>query len=101
MKRMELRQQFEQKNKNPDPNKSINENEKEMLDYGLAMRQKELDLEKEYSGKLMNVVSPQKIMELRKAEEDFRRLVIKQIQQRQSMQQQRDRNEQRFRQRNN
>ena len=73
-------------------------NEKENIEYGLQLRQKELDLEKEYSTKLLNVVPPQKVMALRGAEDDFRKLVIKQIQQRQVMQQQRqqqrDRNEQ-------
>ena len=101
MKRNDLRHQFNQRKNHPDPNKPVEQNEKEMVEYGLQLKQQELDLEKEYSGKLMNVISPQKVMQLRTAEEDFRRLVIKQIQQRQSMQQQRDRNEQRFRQRNN
>lgn len=71
----------------------------------MQLRQKELDLEKEYSGKLLKVVPAQKVMELRSVEEDFRNLLIKQIQQRQVQQQQRqlqrDRNDQRFRQRNN
>lgn len=105
MKRMELRQQFEQKRKNPDASKPTEQNEKEMIEFGLQLKQKELDLEREYSGKLLNTVPPQKVMALRQAEDDFRRLVIKQIQHRQNMQQQnqkqRERNEQRFKQRNN
>jgi hypothetical protein len=105
MKRMELKKQFEQKQNSPDPAKTPEQNEKENIEFGLQLRQKELDLEKEYSGKLLNVVPPQKVMALRGAEEDFRRLVIKQIQHRQAMQQQRQQqrqnNEQRLRQRNN
>jgi len=105
MKRMEIKKQFEQKRNTPDPSKTTEQNEKENIEYGLQLRQKELDLEKEYSTKLLNVVPPQKVMALRGAEDDFRKLVIKQIQQRQVMQQQRqqqrDRNEQRFKQRNN
>jgi len=105
MKRMDLKKQFEQKRHTPDPSKTTEQNEKENIEYGLQLRQKELDLEKEYSGKLLNVVPPQKVMALRGAEDDFRKLVIKQIQQRQVMQQQRQQqrnnNEQRLRQRNN
>jgi hypothetical protein len=105
LKRQELKQQYDIKRKNPDPNKTVEQNEKETIEYGLQLRQKELDLEKEYSGKLLNVVPAQKVMALRKVEEDFRNLLIKQIQQRQVQQQQRqlqrDRNDQRFRQRNN
>lgn len=105
MKRQELRQQFEQRRKNPDPSKPTEQNEKDMVDYSLQLKQKELDLEKEYSGKLLNAVPAQKVMALRQAEDDFRKLVIKQIQHRQNMQQQRqkqrDQNEQRIKQRNN
>lgn len=105
MKRQELKEQYEVKRKNPDPKKTTEENEKETIAYGLQLRQKELDLEKEYSDKLLNVVPAQKVMALRRAEVDFRNLLIKQIQQRQAIQQQRqlqrDRNEQRIRQRNN
>lgn len=105
LKRQDLKQQYDVKRKNPDPKKTVEQNEKETIEYGLQLRQKELDLEKEYSGKLLNVVPAQKVMALRKVEEDFRNLLIKQIQQRQAMQQQRqlqrDRNDQRFRERNN
>ena len=105
VKRMELKQQFELKRNTPDPSKTADQNEKDNIEFGLQLRQKELDLEKEYSSKLLNVVPPQKVMALRGAEDDFRRLVIKQIQHRQAMQQQhqqqRNQNEQRLRQRNN
>jgi hypothetical protein len=104
-KRMELKKQYEQKRNTPDPSKTPDQNEKENIEYGLQVRQKELDLEKEYSTKLLNVVPPQKVMALRGAENDFRKLVIKQIQQRQNLQkqrqQQRNQNEQRLKLRNN
>ncbi len=105
MKRQELKKQFKENRKNPDPNKTLEQNEKESIELGLNLKQRELDLEKEYSGKLLNVVPAQKVMALRKAEDDFRRILIDQIQKRQMLQQQRqkqlDRNDQRFRQRNN
>ena len=105
IKRMELKKQFDQRRNAPDPTKTPDQNEKDNIDYGLQLRQKELDLEKEYSSKLLNVVPPQKVMALRGAEDDFRKLVIKQIQQRQNMQkqrqQQRNQNEQRLKLRNN
>lgn len=104
-KRIELKKQYEQKRNTPDPSKTPDQNEKENIEYGLQIRQRELDLEKEYSTKLLNVVPPQKVMALRGAEDDFRKLVIKQIQQRQNMQkqrqQQRNQNEQRLKLRNN
>jgi hypothetical protein len=105
MKREDLRKQYRDTRKNPDPNKTVEQNEKEALDLGLKLKQNELDLEKEYSGKLLNVVPAQKVMALRKAENDFRKILIDQIQKRQMLQQQRqrqlDKSDQRLRQRNN
>ena len=105
MKREELRQQYRENRKNPDPNKTVEQNEKDALDLSLKLKQRELDLEKEYSGKLLNAVPAQKVMALRGAEHDFRKLLIDQIQKRQMMQQQRqkqlDKTDQRLRQRNN
>lgn len=104
-KRQEMRQQYRDQRKNPDPNKTVEQNEKEALEQGLKLKQRELDLEKEYSGKLLNAVPAQKVMALRKAEDDFRRIIRDQIQKRQELQQQRQRqlekNDQRLRQRNN
>jgi hypothetical protein len=104
-KREGLRQEFENARKNPDPKRTQEENEKQLIDLGLQLKQRELDLEREYSGRILNTISPQKLMALRKAEQDFRTLVIKQIQQRQLQEQRRqqfqERNDQRLRQRNN
>lgn len=71
----------------------------------LQVRQRELDLEKEYSGRLLQTIPPQKLLTLRQAENEFREMVLRQIQKRQAQQQRQqkfqDRNEQRLRQRNN
>jgi hypothetical protein len=105
MKRQEIKKEFKDNRKNPDPKKTIEENEKESLELGLKLKQRELDLEKEYSGKLLNAVPAQKVMALRKAEDDFRKVLLDQIQKRQMLQQQRqrqiDRTDQRLKQRNN
>jgi len=99
LKRQELKQQLKQTREKPGVS------EKEMVDAGLQFKQKDLDLEKEYSGKLLNVISAQKLLTLRKAEEEFRVMILKQLQQRQLQQERRqqfrDRNQQRMQQRNN
>ena len=104
-KRMELRQQFEQARKNPQPAVPQEQVDKDLVELNLKIKQQELDLEKEYSRKMLNVIPAQKLTALKRAEDDFRRLLIQQIQQRQLQQQRRqqfqDRNEQRLRQRNN
>lgn len=79
--------------------------DKELVEMGLKIKQQELDLEKDYSGRLMNIISPQKLMNLRQAEGEFRQIIIKQIQQRQQnadrQRQLRDRNQKQLQQRNN
>jgi len=97
-KRQELRQQYRQAKKS-------GADEKTLLDLDLKIKQQELDLEKNYSGRMLSVISPQKLMTLRQAEGDFRRLLLRQIEQRQMHQERRqhlkDRSQQRLLQRNN
>jgi hypothetical protein len=93
----DLRQQIDPKN--PDPKK-----QQELIDLGLKVKQRELDLEKDYSGRLLKVITAQQVLNLRQAEQDFRVMLINQINQRRLNQQRkenfRDRN-QRLPQRNN
>lgn len=104
-KRNMLRQKFEQARRNPNPKLSREEHERQLLELNFQIKQQELDLEKEYSGRILNTISAQKLVALRQAEQDFRNIIIKQIQQRQLQEQRRqqfqERNEQRLRQRNN
>lgn len=97
-KQRTLRHQFNQARKEGKP-------ADELLDLEYKLKQQNLDLEKEYSGKIRQTISPEKLMGLRRAEEDFRKLVLHQIQQRQMQQQrrelQRDRMQQKQQQRNN
>jgi hypothetical protein len=97
-KRQEIRQQFKTA-------KEKGTSEKELLDLDLKVKQQQLDLEKDYSGRFQKVITPQKVMNLRQAEGDFRKLLLRQIQQRQMQRerrdQQRDRTQQRLQQRNN
>jgi hypothetical protein len=97
-KRQTIRQQFK------DAKKS-GQDEKTLLDLDLKIKQQELDLEKDYSGKLQKVITPQKLMNLRQAEGDFRRLILRQIQRRNQnldrRQQNQERTQRRLQQRNN
>lgn len=78
-----LRQQYNQAKKEGRP-------AEELLKMEHDLKQKNLDLEKEYSGRFQQTISPEKLMNLRKAEGDFRKLVMQQVQQRQVNQQRRD-----------
>ena len=90
-KRQEIRQQLRNARKNPDPNKTTEQLEKDLVDQQLEVKQKELNLEKDYSGRLLKVISAQKLRTLPDVERRFRKLILDQIQRRQ-MQQERQRN---------
>jgi hypothetical protein len=96
--RAKLRQEFKNAQQNIDPNNPDPKAEQNLVNLGLEIKQKELDLEKDYSGRLLKVINAQQVMNLRKAEQGFRELIINQLQQRRTMQQRkenfRDRNQQ-------
>jgi hypothetical protein len=56
--------------------------EQKLLDLDLKIKQQELDLEKDYSQRLRKIISAEKLLKLRQAEGDFRKLLLRQIQQR-------------------
>lgn len=70
---------------NPDPKQ-----QQALLDLGLKVKQKELDLEKDYSGRLLHVINAQQVLALHKAEQEFRSLIINQLQQRRLMQERKE-----------
>lgn len=74
-KRLELRRDFATA-------KRQGTDEKELVNLRLEIKQKELDLEKDYSGKMMEVISAGKLMGLEPAEREFTRIIVRQIQQR-------------------
>jgi hypothetical protein len=98
-KREEIKLEARLARKNPDPAKSEEENQKAAIVKQHEFKQKELNLEKDYSNKLLNVVSAQKVMTLPKTERDFRTILLRRMQQQQALkeqrQQQRDRKDQR------
>ncbi len=97
-KRQTLRQQMRDARKN-------NQDEKAILDLDLRIKQQQLDLEKDYSGRFRQIITPQKLVNLRQAERDFLQIVLRQIHQRQNQRDRqqimRDRQQQRIQQRNN
>lgn len=103
--RQDLQEKYRAAKTNPDPNKTKEENEKGLVDLGLTLKQRELDLEKEYSQRLLKVISAQKLRTLPEAERRFRQLILDQIQRRQMQQERRqdirDRSQQRQLERNN
>ena len=96
-KRRGIRQQMREARTTNPP-----QTDQEAVDQQFKMKQQELDLEKDYSGRLLKVISAQKLRSLPQAERKFRQMILDQIQRRQMQQERlRDRNQQQLQKRNN
>jgi hypothetical protein len=99
--RREIRRELRQVTRSADPKQS----DEDMVNQQFKVKQKELDLEKDYSGRLLKVISAQKLRTLPQAERRFRQMILDQIQRRQMQQERqqnlRDRSQQQLQKRNN
>ena len=80
MERREIRKQFRDARLGIDMKNLSEEQSKELVQKGIEMKQKELNLEKEYSGRLTEVISTQQLFKLKNAEKDFQQMLLKRIQ---------------------
>lgn len=72
----------------------------QLIQKGQELKQSQLNLEKEYSDKLLNVINNKQLFSLRQAEDEFRKTILRKLQQRrqqQDRQQLQDRNGDRLR----
>jgi hypothetical protein len=90
-KRADLRKQYKEAERNINPNNPDPKQQQALVDLGLKIKQDEVTLEKEYSGRLMNVITAQQMLNLKQAERDFRNIIINMLNNRR-MQQQRKEN---------
>jgi Spy/CpxP family protein refolding chaperone len=72
------------------PNNTDPAKQQQVIDLGLKIKQRELDLEKTYSGRLLQVINPQQMLNLHKAEKESRSMIINQLQQRRLVQQRKE-----------
>ncbi len=89
-KRKGLRQELIDDRRGVDVNHLTEDQSKKLMQQSLDIQQKMLDLEKQYSQRLEQVITAQQMIELRQAEQDFRRMIIERLQQRQMQQMRRE-----------
>jgi len=89
-KRTELMKQYKDAEKNVNPNNPDPKQQQALVDLGLKVKQDELTLEKDYSGRLMGVITAQQMLNLRQAERDFRNIIINMLNNRRLQQQRKE-----------
>ena len=80
LERREIRQEFREARQGLDIKNLTEEQSQMLVQKSLEMKQRELNLEKEYSGRLTKVISTQQLYRLRNAEKDFQQMLLKRIQ---------------------
>lgn len=101
MKQREIRQDFDQQRKTFDPNKASEEENKKMLEMATKVKERQLKLEREYSDRILKVINTRQLNNLRKAENDFKEMLLKRIRAEQMKRQQQSRNDKRLNDRRN
>jgi hypothetical protein len=89
-KRRGLARELNQDRQTADPNKMTDRQSQQLMEQSMKIKQQMLDLEKDYSQRLQKVITNQQLLELRKAEQDFRRMIIERLQQRKMQQMRRE-----------
>lgn len=85
-----LQQQALQTRKGVDMQNLTEEQSQMLLKSHQAFKQDKLDLENKYSTKINNVISSRQMVALKKAEDDFRTMILNRLEQRKQQQIQRD-----------
>ena len=90
LERRQIREEFRDTRRNVDMADLTEEQSQKMMQKAMDLKQRELNLEKEYSRRLSEVISTQQLFKLKNAEKDFQQMLLKRIQQ---QRQQRDQNQ--------
>lgn len=89
-KRKLIRQEFKGEQAKMGKTELSEEQKQKLVELGYQKKQQEVDLEKNYSGRLLKVISTDQMLKLPTAERDFQRMLIQQLQQRKALQQRRE-----------
>jgi hypothetical protein len=84
--RRQVQRQFREQRQEMDLENLTEEQQKQLLRQRMEQKQKQLNLENKYGERLLNVINARQMMALKKAEDDFRTMILRRIEQRQRQQ---------------
>lgn len=99
--RQTLRQEYRTFRQSNDGRELSEEESKRLLEQGQRLKERQLNIDKVYSERLNQVISNRQMLQLRTAEDDFRRMLLERLQQRSTQMEDRERMQQRMDRRNN
>lgn len=89
-KRADIRKPFRDAQRDINPNNPDPKQQQALVELGLKIKQDELNLEKDYSNRIMGVITAQQMLNLRQAERDFRNIIINMLNNRRLQQQRKE-----------
>jgi hypothetical protein len=84
--RRQIQMQFRQQRQGMDLENLTEEQQKQLLQQRMEQKQKQLNLENKYGERMLEVINARQMMALKKAEDDFRTMILRRIEQRQRQQ---------------
>jgi len=81
-----IQREYRQSRQGVDLNNLNEDQQKAFLKARMEEKQRQLNLENKYSEKMLGVINARQMMALRKAEDDFRKMILNRIEQRQRQQ---------------
>ncbi len=104
-KQREIAQEFQTLKRSIDPETATEEENKKILERGHQLRERQLDLDRNYSERMQQVITNRQLLSLRRAEDDFKQMLMDRIRQQSQQQEQlrdnRQRNDAQMNQRKN
>lgn len=87
-----IKTEFRQQRGDFNPKTASDEEMKKMIDMGLKVKERQLNLEREYADRMRKIINNRQLLSLRKAEEEFRQMLIQRLQKARQQQRNRQRN---------
>lgn len=84
--RKNLVQEMQKARKNVDIQNLTEEQGQALMKLGMDIKERQLQLEKNYSQRLTEVITTKQMLSLRKAEDDFRKMIIRRLEERKRQQ---------------
>lgn len=82
LKQKDIRREFMDARRSARENTVTEQESKELLEKGLELKERQLALEKVYTERFSSVITTRQILQLRRAEEDFRQMLLQRMERR-------------------
>jgi hypothetical protein len=79
-KRRELRTELRNARRDVNPSELTEEQSRELMALAMEIKQRELKLEQDYSGRLQAIITSRQLLRLKNAEQDFHKMLLQRLQ---------------------